>query len=112
MGYVDGRVLADRDAGLALAPGARATAGEQVVDVLVALHALDPAEAGLGDLVRRTGYVERQLRRWHAQVHASETAEHTSPQSLALLARVPDDHGPRQAFRLVWGSRGAVLAYD
>src|SRR5579863_5095455 len=28
MGYVDGIVLADRDAGLALAPGARATAGE------------------------------------------------------------------------------------
>jgi len=66
MGYVDGQVLADRDAGLALVPEARAMAGEQVVDVLVALHALDPAEAGLGDLVRRTGYVERQLRRWHS----------------------------------------------
>ena len=88
MGYVDGQVLADRDAGLALAPEARATAGEQMVDVLVALHALDPAEAGLGDLVRRTCYVERQLRRRHAQVHASETAEHTSPQSLALLDEV------------------------
>jgi aminoglycoside phosphotransferase (APT) family kinase protein len=88
MGYVDGLVLADRDAGLALAPAARATAGERIVDVLVALHALDPAEAGLGDLVRRTGYVERQLRRWHAQVHARETVEHTSPQSLALLDEV------------------------
>ena len=37
--------------------------------------------------MRRTGYVERQLRRWHAQVHAA-TAEHTSPQALALLDEV------------------------
>jgi aminoglycoside phosphotransferase (APT) family kinase protein len=90
MGFVDGQVLADRDAGLTLAPAARATAGEQVVEVLVALHALDPAEAGLGDLVRRTGYVERQLRRWHAQVHAPETAEHTGAAALALLDEVHD----------------------
>src|SRR5262249_53938446 len=85
MEFVDGLVLSDRDAGLVLAPAARATAGEQLVDVLVALHALDPAEVGLEDLVRRTGYVERQLRRWHAQVHAPETAAHTSPHALALL---------------------------
>jgi len=90
MGFVDGHVLADRDAGLVLAPAARARAGEQVVDVLVALHALDPVAAGLGDLVRRTGYVERQLRRWHAQVHAPETAEHTEAAALALLDEVHD----------------------
>jgi aminoglycoside phosphotransferase (APT) family kinase protein len=87
-GHVGGQVLSDRAAGLALAPGARATAGEQVVDVLVALHALDPAEVGLQGLVRRAGYVERQLRRWHAQVHAAQTAEHTSPRALALLDEV------------------------
>jgi hypothetical protein len=81
-------ILSDRDAGLALAPEACATAAEQVVDVLVALNALDPAEIGLEGLVRRTGYVERQLRRWHAQVHARETAEHTSPQGLAILDEV------------------------
>ena len=80
-----GRVLSDRAAGLALVPEARATAGEQVVDVLVALHALDPAEVGLEGLVRRTGYVERQLRRWHAQVHAAETADQPSARALDLL---------------------------
>ena len=123
MGYVDGQVLADRDAGLALVPEARAMAGEQVVDVLVALHALDPAEAGLGDLVRRTGYVERQLRRWHAQVHTSETAEHTSPQSLALLdevhgllaRRVPAQgngvvHGDFRPGNMAFGPDGTVRA--
>jgi len=123
MGHVDGQVLSDHDAGLALAPAARATAGEQVVDVLVALHALDPAEVGLGDLVRRTGYVERQLRRWHAQVHAPETAEHTSPQALALLdevhgllaRRVPAQgngvvHGDFRPGNMAFGPDGTVRA--
>jgi aminoglycoside phosphotransferase (APT) family kinase protein len=84
MGFVEGRVLADRDAGLLLPPEARDRAGDQVVDVLVALHALDPVGIGLGDLVRRTGYLERQLRRWHAQVHA------TGAEGLALLDEVHD----------------------
>jgi aminoglycoside phosphotransferase (APT) family kinase protein len=39
MGFVEGRVLGGRDAGLSLPPEARARAGDQVVDVLVALHA-------------------------------------------------------------------------
>ena len=67
MGFVEGLVLADSDAGLTLAPQARASAAEQLIDVLVALHALDPVVAGLSDMVRKTGYLERQLRRWHAQ---------------------------------------------
>jgi aminoglycoside phosphotransferase (APT) family kinase protein len=75
-GFVDGLVLADRATGLQLPPSARLRAADQVIDVLVALHSLDlvsvgPGSAGLGELVRRTGYVERQLRRWHAQVHPS-----------------------------------------
>ena len=123
MEYVDGQVLSDRDAGLALAPEDRATAGEQVIDVLVALHALDPAEVGLEGLVRRTGYVERQLRRWHAQVHAPETAEHTSPQGLALLdevhgllaRRVPAQgigivHGDFRPGNMAFGPGGTVRA--
>jgi aminoglycoside phosphotransferase (APT) family kinase protein len=83
-GFADGRVLADRTAGLSLPPAARTRTGDQVVDVLVALHTLDPVGIGLGDLVRRTGYLERQLRRWHAQVHATGAAE------LALLDEVHD----------------------
>lgn len=123
MGFVDGQVLADREAGLALAPAARARAGEQVIDVLVALHRLDPAAAGLGDLVRRTGYVERQLRRWHAQVHAPETAEHTAAQALTLLDEVHDllarrvpvqgngvVHGDFRPGNMAFGPDGSVRA--
>src|SRR5579863_10161618 len=75
MGFVDGLVLADPEAGMALAYQARVRAAEHLVDVLVALHALDPVAVGLADMVRKTGYVERQLRRWRAQVHATEPPE-------------------------------------
>ena len=117
MGFVEGLVLADTEAGLALAPQARARAAEHLVDVLVALHALDPVAVGLGDMVRKTGYVERQLRRWRAQVHA------TDPPELALLDEVHDllarripaqasgiVHGDYRAGNVAFGPDGAVRA--
>ena len=117
MSFVEGLVLADTEAGMALAHQARVQAAECLVDVLVALHALDPVAVGLGDMVRRTGYVERQLRRWHAQVHATGAAE------LALLdevhdllaRRVPEQangivHGDYRAGNVAFGPDGAVRA--
>ena len=117
MGFVEGLVLADTEAGLALAHRARVRAAEHLVDVLVELHALDPVAVGLGDMVRKTGYVERQLRRWHAQVHATGASE------LALLdevhdllaRRIPEQadgivHGDYRAGNLAFGPDGAVRA--
>jgi aminoglycoside phosphotransferase (APT) family kinase protein len=117
MGFVEGLVLADTEAGLALAPQARAGAAEHLVEVLVALHALDPVAVGRGAMVRKTGYMERQLRRWHAQVHA------TDPPELALLDEVHDllarripaqasgiVHGDYRAGNVAFGPDGAVRA--
>ena len=117
MGFVEGVVLADAEAGMALAHQARVRAAECLVDVLVALHALDPVAVGLGDMVRKTGYVERQLRRWHAQVHATGAPE------LALLDEVHDllacriprqadgiVHGDYRAGNLAFGPDGAIRA--
>ena len=42
--------------------------GIQVVDALAALHAVDPAAVGLGDLGPPSGYVPRQIRRWRGQL--------------------------------------------
>ena len=42
--------------------------GVQVVDALAALHAVDPAAVGLGDLGPPSGYVPRQIRRWRRQL--------------------------------------------
>jgi len=117
MGFVDGLVLADAEAGLALAPPARASAAEHLVDVLVALHALDPAAVGLGDMVRKTGYIERQLRRWHAQVHATGAPELPLLDEVhdLLARRIPAQasgivHGDYRAGNTSFGPDGAVLA--
>ncbi|MHA6793460.1 phosphotransferase family protein [Pseudonocardia bannensis] len=71
MGFVDGMVLGDQDAGERFPPAHRHAAGLAVVDVLADLHAVDPDAVGLGELRRPGSYLERQLRRWHRQVHAS-----------------------------------------
>ena len=39
--------------------------------MLADLHAVDPDAVGLGDLRRPGSYLDRQLRRWHRQVHES-----------------------------------------
>src|SRR3954454_24921087 len=46
-----------------------------IVDVLVELALLEPDDVALGDLGRSYGYVERQLRRWHAQFQKSRTRD-------------------------------------
>jgi aminoglycoside phosphotransferase (APT) family kinase protein len=72
MQYVEGHVL--RDAPMAeklLDEAARRTAGESLVDVLLEIHAVDVDAVGLGELGRRDGYIERQLKRWYGQFKQS-----------------------------------------
>jgi aminoglycoside phosphotransferase (APT) family kinase protein len=45
----------------------RAAIGAGLVDVLTALHMVDPEKVGLGDFGRPQGFMERQLRRWSEQ---------------------------------------------
>jgi aminoglycoside phosphotransferase (APT) family kinase protein len=44
-----------------------------VLDRLVELHAVEPAAAGLADLGRGAGYVERQVRGWSERYRAART---------------------------------------
>ena len=64
MGYVDGVVLDSPEKAKALDPSLRPQASEHLIDVLADLHAVDIDAIGLGDLARRGGYIERQLKRW------------------------------------------------
>jgi aminoglycoside phosphotransferase (APT) family kinase protein len=48
---------------------------ERMVDTLVTLHAVDPADVGLGDFGRPDGYLERQVRRWKKQLESSRSRE-------------------------------------
>jgi len=54
-------------------PAQRAAIGEALVDVLAALHTVDPAAVGLDQFGRPDGFMERQLRRWSEQWEASRT---------------------------------------
>jgi len=51
----------------AFAESTRAEIGNHLADALASLHAINPDDVGLGDLARRDGYIERQLRRWSEQ---------------------------------------------
>jgi aminoglycoside phosphotransferase (APT) family kinase protein len=75
MGFVDGVVLDSPDRGASLTVEARRAASISLADTLASLHAVDIDAVGLGDLAKRAGYIERQLKRWSAQWDASKTRE-------------------------------------
>jgi aminoglycoside phosphotransferase (APT) family kinase protein len=73
MEFVSGYVLRDVAGTQAvLDEGQRRVAGEQLIDVLAAIHRVDVDDVGLGDFARRDGYLDRQLRRWHGQFGKSQ----------------------------------------
>ena len=49
--------------------------GESLVDDLAALHAVDPASVGLGELGKPEGFVERQLNGWIDRWYKALTAD-------------------------------------
>ncbi|MDR2987027.1 MAG: phosphotransferase family protein [Nocardiopsaceae bacterium] len=73
MGFVNGYVLRDiAGTEAVLDVPRRRVAGEQLIDVLAAIHRVDVDAVGLGNFARRDGYIERQLRRWHGQFGKSQ----------------------------------------
>jgi aminoglycoside phosphotransferase (APT) family kinase protein len=120
MGYVAGTVPRDEATVVAaFDERARAAAADSLVDALVALHRVDPDAVGLGQLGRREGYLERQLRRWKGQLEQSRTRELPVLDEVhrRLAAAVPAQVGPARVvhgdYRLdnvVLSPAGRVLA--
>ena len=67
-----------------------------VVDTLVELHAVDPAEAGLGELSRPEGFLERQTKGWISRYDEAKTdeIEEVGPLTDWLVNNVPDSPPP------------------
>jgi aminoglycoside phosphotransferase (APT) family kinase protein len=119
MGYVEGLILRDAATASALAVADRRTAGEDLVDVLARIHAVDVDAVGLGELGRKEGYIERQLKRWYGQFQKSKTGEEVplvDELYERLLAAIPPQgpativHGDYRLDNTLLGHDGRVRA--
>jgi len=96
----------------------RRAIGERVADTLVAIHAVDPDAAGLGELGRKEDYVARQLRRWQGQWEKSKTRELPIVDEVhdRLAARIPEQgpativHGDYRLDNMILSEDGEVAA--
>jgi aminoglycoside phosphotransferase (APT) family kinase protein len=69
---------------------------ERLVDALVELHAVDYRAAGLGELGKPVGYIERQVKGWTERYHGSRTDDLPVVLEVAawLEANRPTDGAP------------------
>ena len=69
---------------------------EALIDVLVAIHAVDYKAVGLGEFGHPDGYVERQVRRWGEQWERSKVNDIPAIDELArrLRAALPESPAP------------------
>lgn len=96
MEYVEG--LVPTDAALVASRYDAATQrrlGEELVDTLVLLHAIDPASVGLADFGKPQGFIERQVRRFTGQIEQHRTRDVPELEELArrLNAWMPPESG-------------------
>ncbi|MBW3659505.1 MAG: phosphotransferase family protein [Actinobacteria bacterium] len=119
MEFVAGPVI--RDAAAAedeLDVDARRAAAFSLVDTLVALHAVDPDDVGLGDLARKEDYIARQLKRWHGQYRKGRTRDLPAIDGVheRLVASIPAQgraaivHGDYRLDNVIVSEAGEVRA--
>ncbi|OQD54376.1 acyl-CoA dehydrogenase [Streptomyces phaeoluteigriseus] len=75
MEFVEGTPYRTADQLVPLGPQRTRGAVLSLVDTLVELHAVDPAQVGLADFGRPEGFLARQLRRWGKQLDASRSRD-------------------------------------
>lgn len=73
MDFVEGTIIRSQADADSLTAQQRRSAGESLVDVMAAIHAVDVDGVGLGDLGKRTDYIARQLHRWGGQFAQSDS---------------------------------------
>jgi aminoglycoside phosphotransferase (APT) family kinase protein len=97
MEFVDGLVPVDpNEVARRFDEGQRHRIGEELIDVLVRLHAFVPAEIGLADFGKPQGYLERQVRRFSQQLEDIRYRETPELDELAqrLARSIPPERAP------------------
>ncbi|AKE01122.1 acyl-CoA dehydrogenase (plasmid) [Rhodococcus erythropolis] len=95
MERVQGDVLRTDAQALELPTEQQASVADDLIDVLAALHTVDPDSVGLGDFGRPAGFMHRQVARWTRQLEASRSRDLHGIDSLAEHLR---DSVPEQRY--------------
>jgi aminoglycoside phosphotransferase (APT) family kinase protein len=118
MEKVSGAVYRTAEQTATLGAGRAGALSEAMIDVLADLHEVDPSRVGLADFGRPEGYLDRQLRRWRAQLDASRSRPLPGIEELheALAAEVPGSthsgivHGDYRLDNLIVGAGDEIAA--
>ncbi|MEM7405205.1 MAG: phosphotransferase family protein [Pseudomonadota bacterium] len=108
MGHVDGRPLYSAEDAQSWVPlEQRKHLGESFIDVLAALHSIDPDDVGLGGLGKKEGYVARQLRTWYRSwTSSAEPANHDDERVHELQHQLSEQMPAQGPARVVHGDYG------
>ena len=122
MDFVDGRVIESAQTAAALTTTQASEISQELVDTLARLHTIDPATAGLDQLGKPTGYLQRQVKRWGEQWQITKTRELTEIETLhswleTAIAKVPETlptsivHGDYRIDNVILaGDRSEIIA--
>lgn len=121
MEFVEGYILRDVEALADLGTPFRSKASRSLIEALYALHSIDPDAIGLGDLAKKQGYIERQLKRWFSQflssqeltgrvVKSVEQAYHYLSSNVPAQTRTSIVHGDYRLDNCVLDFQGNLLA--
>jgi len=117
MGKVGGQALyTGTDAAEWLDLDARARVGRSFMETLAAIHSIEPADVGLGDLGRPDGYVARQIRTWYGSWTASaEFADYDDDRIHELHSWLNDrlpEQGPGRVVHGDYGVHNSMVGSD
>ncbi len=95
MEHIEGVILREHlPHGLVLSSETAKELSESFLDNLVTLHRVDYVSAGLGDLGRPQGYLERQVQGWTGRYAAAKTHEYSHVEAIArwMEQHLPESH--------------------
>ena len=119
MEYVDGFVPADSaEFERRFDEAHRRRTADQLIDILVHLHSVVPADVGLGDFGKPEGYLERQVRRFSEQLARVKTRETPDLEEMArrLASALPAKsgggivHGDYRLDNCILDNEGRIIA--
>jgi aminoglycoside phosphotransferase (APT) family kinase protein len=117
MGLIDGHPLySAEDTERYVPQDQRRKMATSFIDVLAALHDVDPDSVGLGDLGKKENYVGRQLKTWYRSwTSSAEPADFDDPRAHELqeffLNNIPDQ-GPARVVHGDYGVHNCLVGPD